>query len=197
MPFIFDTSIWNYRKGRWGYHHLPVWGIWKIYVDFRCTKVHNDFLIAVGSSSGFWFVGRVFYILVLSLGVWIFCFLPSLVDHAVLLMFDVAGIIKAALGWFYSFPSSLSLVCICCLGSRKSKDFASFHLSEDSCALQDFGEAFAGFCGWVLNQQLVLQYVREWVRTVCFWGLHRARSSKAAAVDWALLPQSLPLWYPS
>lgn len=38
-------------------------------------KVHNDFLIAVGSSSEFWFVGWVFYVLVLCLGVWMFCFM--------------------------------------------------------------------------------------------------------------------------
>lgn len=107
---------------------------------------------------GFGLLGGVF---IFWFCVWIFyVFFRFLVDHAVLLMFDVAGIIKAALGWFYSFPS-LSLVCICSSGSRKSKDFASVHLSEDSCALQVFGEAFAGFCGWVLNQQLVLQYVRE------------------------------------
>lgn len=87
------------------YHHLPVWAIWKIYVDFRCTKVQDDFTIAVGSSSGFWFVGWVFYILVLCLSIWMFCFMffPFLVDHSVILIFLILlESFKAAFGWFFS-----------------------------------------------------------------------------------------------
>lgn len=63
-------------------------------MDFRCIKVHNDFLIAGG--------GVLF---------WVFCLLGFffLVDHAVLLIYLMfLELSKAALGWFYS-PLALSL----------------------------------------------------------------------------------------
>lgn len=76
--------------------------------------------------------------------VWMFCFMffPFLVDHTVLLFCLIllesfkTSIRLVLLPSFLSV--SLSLVCICALGSRKSKDFASVHLSEDFCALQRF-----------------------------------------------------------
>lgn len=60
-------------------------------MDFRCTKVHNDFLIAVGSSSGFWFVGWDFYVLVLCLDVLCLSFFSR--SCCSFDLFDVAGII--------------------------------------------------------------------------------------------------------
>lgn len=62
-------------------------------MDFRCIKVHNDFLIAVGG---------------VVLGV-LLAFFFFLVDHAVLLIYLMfLELSKAALGWFYS-PLALSL----------------------------------------------------------------------------------------
>lgn len=84
-------------------------------MDFRCTEVHNDFLISVGSSFGFWFVGWVFLCFGFVFGclvVLYFMFFPFLVDHAVLFIcLMLLESFKVALGWLYflHFPCSLSL----------------------------------------------------------------------------------------